>query len=48
VVQPAKRTVCYNPRRMTTATDLCYLTLHELSTRIRAKEVSPVEVTEAT
>jgi len=33
---------------MTTATDLHYLTLHELSERIRAKEVSPVEATEAT
>jgi aspartyl-tRNA(Asn)/glutamyl-tRNA(Gln) amidotransferase subunit A len=33
---------------MTTTTDLCYLTLHELSTRIRAKEVSPVEATLAT
>ncbi len=31
---------------MTTATDLCYLTLHELATRIRSKEVSPVEATE--
>ena len=33
---------------MTTATNLHYLTLHELSERIRAKEVSPVEATEAT
>jgi aspartyl-tRNA(Asn)/glutamyl-tRNA(Gln) amidotransferase subunit A len=33
---------------MITTTDLCYLTLHELSTRIRAKEVSPVEATQAT
>ena len=32
---------------MTTTTDLCYLTLHELSDRIRAKEMSPVEVTVA-
>ena len=32
---------------MTTTTDLCYLTLHELSMRIRAKEVSPVVVTQA-
>jgi len=32
---------------MTTTTDLCYLSLHELSTRIRAKDVSPVEATEA-
>ena len=28
-------------------TDLCYLTLHELSERIAAKDVSPVEATEA-
>ncbi|MEX1253917.1 MAG: amidase [Dehalococcoidia bacterium] len=33
---------------MTTTTDLCYLTLHELAQRIRAKEVSPVEATLAT
>jgi aspartyl-tRNA(Asn)/glutamyl-tRNA(Gln) amidotransferase subunit A len=33
---------------MTTATDLHYLTLHELAGRIRAKEVSPVEATVAT
>ncbi len=33
---------------MTTTADLCYLTLHELGGRIRAKDVSPVEVTEAT
>lgn len=33
---------------MTTTTDLCYLTLHELSTRIRARGISPVEATEAT
>ncbi|OGO50793.1 MAG: hypothetical protein A2148_03690 [Chloroflexi bacterium RBG_16_68_14] len=32
---------------MTTTTDLCYLTLHELSSRIRTKALSPVEVTEA-
>ena len=32
---------------MTTSTDLCYLTLHELSNQIRAKQVSPVEATEA-
>ncbi len=32
---------------MTTTADLCYLTLHELSTRIRSREVSPVEATEA-
>src|SRR3990172_7780354 len=32
---------------MTTRTDLCYLTLHELSSQIRAKQVSPVEATEA-
>jgi aspartyl-tRNA(Asn)/glutamyl-tRNA(Gln) amidotransferase subunit A len=32
---------------MTTNTDLCYLTLYQLSERIRAKEVSPVAVTEA-
>jgi aspartyl-tRNA(Asn)/glutamyl-tRNA(Gln) amidotransferase subunit A len=31
-----------------TTTDLCYLTLHELSDRIRAKQVSPVEATQAT
>jgi aspartyl-tRNA(Asn)/glutamyl-tRNA(Gln) amidotransferase subunit A len=33
---------------MTTTTDLCYLTLHELAQHIRAKEVSPVDATEAT
>ena len=33
---------------MTTTTDLCYLSLHEVAGRIRAKDVSPVEVTEAT
>ncbi len=33
---------------MTTATDLCYLTLQELAGRTRAREVSPVEATEAT
>ena len=32
---------------MTTATGLCYLTLDELAGRIRAKEVSPVDATEA-
>jgi aspartyl-tRNA(Asn)/glutamyl-tRNA(Gln) amidotransferase subunit A len=32
---------------MTTTTDLCYLSLHELAGRMRAKEVSPVEATEA-
>ena len=32
---------------MTTTTDLCYLTLHEVAGRIRAKDVSPVEVTES-
>ncbi len=32
---------------MTTTTDLHYLTLHELAGRIRTKEVSPVEATEA-
>jgi aspartyl-tRNA(Asn)/glutamyl-tRNA(Gln) amidotransferase subunit A len=32
---------------MTTATNLHYLTLHELAERVRAKEVSPVEATEA-
>ena len=32
---------------MTTDTDLCYLTLHELAGRIRAKDVSPVEATAA-
>ena len=32
---------------MATSTDLCYLSLHELSGRIRAREVSPVEATEA-
>lgn len=32
---------------MTTTTDVCYLTLHELSTSIRAKKVSPVEATQA-
>ena len=32
---------------MTTTTDLHYLTLHELARRIRTKEVSPVEATEA-
>ncbi len=33
---------------MTTTTDLCYLTLHELSEHVRAKHVSPVEATKAT
>ena len=32
---------------MTTTTDLCYLSLHELGARMRAKDVSPVEATEA-
>ncbi|MGB2694905.1 MAG: amidase [Dehalococcoidia bacterium] len=32
---------------MITTTDLCYLSLAELAGRIRAKEVSPVEATEA-
>lgn len=32
---------------MTTETDLCYLSLHELAARIRTKDVSPVEATEA-
>ena len=33
---------------MTTDTGLCYLTLHELAACIKAKDVSPVEATEAT
>lgn len=33
---------------MTTTSDLCYLTLQELADRIRSKEISPVEATEAT
>jgi aspartyl-tRNA(Asn)/glutamyl-tRNA(Gln) amidotransferase subunit A len=32
---------------MTTTLDLCSLTLHEVSERIRSKDVSPVEATEA-
>jgi len=32
---------------MTTTTDLCFLSLQELATRIAAKDVSPVEATEA-
>jgi len=32
---------------MTTTADLCYLTLDELAARIRAKDVSPVDATEA-
>ena len=32
---------------MTTTTDLCYLSLHELASRIQSKELSPVEATEA-
>ena len=32
---------------MATNTDLCFLTLHELSGRIQSKDVSPVEVAEA-
>ena len=32
---------------MTTTTDLCYLPLHELAGRLRSKDVSPVEATEA-
>ena len=32
---------------MTTTTELCYLSLDELSRRVRAKDVSPVDATEA-
>ena len=32
---------------MTTDTDLSYLTLHELADGIRAKDISPVQATEA-
>lgn len=40
--------VCYTlGRAMMSTTDLCFLPLHELARRIRAREVTPVDVTKA-